>query len=183
MKPRHEAPHLLSAYRQLDSDGRRELVRRMMVAATQKLQIRCDDFDQIVPACLNIERTGNVVEKAAAGLTRMCVAWLESNEESDVFFAQMALMYASLDPVQKLGGGRRVGAVGAKSRYMSALVAAHPKKSAKALYKVALSEVDSEDSPFDIDADGDLCDRARGTAVKVPAFEKLVSTAKNSKIR
>lgn len=192
LRPADEAPHLLSAYRQLDGAGKRDLVRRILAAAVERIGLDShvrtrqfawfairwvpgDDFDVLVPACIAIARSGkgDATQKAAAELAWSCVRWLESADPNAEAFAHVALEYARLDPVFKLAGGRAAGAVGRKATYMAELRQAHPAADYKALHDVALSEANTARSPFGGDGE-DLYEKATEKPISLRQFEKLI---------
>lgn len=175
MKHSEESSHLLAAYRQLDQAGRAELVHRILTAACAKIGQPAEAFDALVPACLAIETSGTLVQRAAAGLARQCVRWIETGGIDDSF-SQIALTYGQLDS----RGGRPEGAITAKTRYLRKLVSEHPGQSAKALHTIALLEAQCRETPFGDDA-GELYDKATDKPVNLRGWEKLVSEAKNPK--
>lgn len=175
MKPLDEVPHLLSAYRQLGDEGRRRLVKRILGVAVEKAGLSAaDDFDRLVSACLRIARSGNTVEKASAELVQMCVHWLEAPGVrifDDRFFTLIAVQYGRTDTQMKLRAGRLPGALGAKGKYIEALRLANPEATAVELYGIALSEADSDNSPFG-NEDGVLYDKAREQLLPREQFAK-----------
>ena len=110
-------------------------------------------------------------------VVRLCQVW--NDWVTDVYFAQIVIAYSRLDAIHKLAGGRKPGALSAKTLYVQKLIQAHPNVSAKDLHKFAAADVESQASPFDIGAEGELHERLNGKPMTLRAWEKLLSTAKN----
>ena len=184
MRPAEEADHLRSAYRQLDAAGRRGLVVEMLDRALARLDaadLQCD-FDAVVVLCLGTRADPDPVRAAVARVARSCVQWLEA-EPTDAVFFEIAASYAMTDPVHKLRVGRPRGAIGLKMAYAQDLVATHGQRvSAKVLHGVALGAADQPGSPFGRE-DGELWDKSKDCAYPLREFEKLISSAKNPKMR
>lgn len=102
MTPLQEAPHLLSAFRQLDDAGRAGLVRRMREQALRRLAghtppgFDASNDDHCIVASLAIEASAAPASaKAAARLLRACVHAVEVPGALDA--ALLVSTYAALD--------------------------------------------------------------------------------------
>jgi hypothetical protein len=102
MTPLQEAPHLLSAFRQLDAAGRVGLVRRMREQALRRLAghtppgFDAGNDDHCIVAALAIEAAAVPASvKAAARLLRACVHAVEAPGALDA--AMLVSAYAALD--------------------------------------------------------------------------------------
>ena len=81
---------------------------------------------------------------------------------------------------RKFTEGRRAGAKAETTKYIAKLNEQYPTLSAKELYKIAIAEADSEDSPFS-NEDDVLWDKSKDDYFDSRKFEKRLSEIRNPK--
>ncbi len=130
LRPVDEAPHLVSAFRQLGQAGRVELVRRLLGRALTRMGLAHDDFDRLVVRCIAdaASPSTSTENKALADLVRLCIRAIEASLPlAPEHFQPIADAYARTDRDLHLGRSRREAVetfsakgAAARSRYSEA---------------------------------------------------------------